>query len=138
MSVWVGSPKGRYTEEFRRLIYEINPTYLPCVYKEMFETNATNTLRDLEGNEEDSEDQDIIIHGRKNGNVTNLRSNDKYTCTPRTRCSSAVSYDTTEYRTHKQVVSIIICNRDFVGNQVVCACINSCTYNLLFFGGFPL
>lgn len=83
MSVWVGSHGVRYSAEFRNIIYEINPVYLPCVYKEMFENNATNTMRE---NEDIHEDEKTLI---KDG--TYVKTIEKENV-QKNRCSSAVVY----------------------------------------------
>ncbi|VDI06263.1 Hypothetical predicted protein [Mytilus galloprovincialis] len=83
MSVWVGSHGVRYSAEFRNIIYEINPVYLPCVYKEMFENNATNTMRE---NEDTNEDAKTLIK-----EATNVKTTEKENV-QKNRCSSAVLY----------------------------------------------
>ena len=60
MSVNVGGHVVSYSDEIRKLIYQINPDNLPCVYKQMLENNATNTLRHFDEKQED--DTNTWIH----------------------------------------------------------------------------
>jgi hypothetical protein len=81
MSVNVGGHVVSYSDEIRKLIYQINPDNLPCVYKQMLENNATNTLRHFDEKqvdntntwihlEEKQEDDKLSIKKQKDsGNV---------------------------------------------------------------------
>ena len=60
MSVNVGGHVVSYSDEIRKLIYQINPDNLPCVYKQMLENNAINTLRHVDEKQED--DTNTWIH----------------------------------------------------------------------------
>ena len=44
-SDWCNEPTLKYTGGFRDLIYQVNPHYISCVYKKMFDACATNQLR---------------------------------------------------------------------------------------------
>ncbi|KAK3104233.1 hypothetical protein FSP39_025519 [Pinctada imbricata] len=48
-SIWCGSRGIKYSEEFRDALYKINPVYISCMYKHMFEANAVQNLRQMEG-----------------------------------------------------------------------------------------
>ena len=41
-------PNIKFSEEFRQTVYKINPDYLSCTHKALFEVNATDNLRNQE------------------------------------------------------------------------------------------
>lgn len=47
-SVETSSQSIKFSEEFRQVVYKINPDYLSCTHKTLFEINATDNLRDQE------------------------------------------------------------------------------------------
>lgn len=56
-SVWCGAHGVRYTDDFRSVVYKINPTHLSCVYKKMFEASATNSLLGIDTDDLDDGDK---------------------------------------------------------------------------------
>lgn len=47
-AVETSSQRIKFSEEFRQVVYKINPDYLSCTYKTLFEINATDSLRNQE------------------------------------------------------------------------------------------
>lgn len=69
MAVLCGSPRKRFTKEFREAVYNINPINITCTYKEIFEVNAVSKLRNLDYNINFLDSDDRSQHG--NGGNTN-------------------------------------------------------------------
>lgn len=47
-AVETSSRSIKFSEEFRQVVYKINPDYLSCTHKTLFEINATDSLRNQE------------------------------------------------------------------------------------------
>lgn len=47
-AVETSSQRIKFSEEFRQVVYKINPDYLSCTHKTLFEINATDSLRNQE------------------------------------------------------------------------------------------
>ncbi|XP_060072710.1 uncharacterized protein LOC132552550 [Ylistrum balloti] len=56
---WCGAHGVRYNEDFRNVVYKINPNHLSCGYKKMFEASATSSLRGMEQDVEDENDKEL-------------------------------------------------------------------------------
>lgn len=92
MSVNVRGHVVRYSDEFRKVIYQINPDHVPCVYKKLLENNAINTLRHFEENQEDDK---LLIKKQKDcGNVKSTWNDAGHKVT---RCASADIYDKSDH-----------------------------------------
>ncbi|XP_033752753.1 uncharacterized protein LOC117336359 [Pecten maximus] len=77
---WCGAHGVRYTEDFRKVVYKINPNDLSCGYKKLFEASATSTLR---GMEPDMENEKVVTKKMKdetNTWATPVRPNVQNSC----------------------------------------------------------
>ena len=78
--VWSGAHGVKYSDDFRTVVYKINPNNLSCVYKKMFEATATNNLRGVEIRVSDSD-----TDKKTESSPKKVSTGDSSTCTSPTK-----------------------------------------------------
>ncbi|OWF50702.1 hypothetical protein KP79_PYT18350 [Mizuhopecten yessoensis] len=79
---WRGAHGVRYTEDFRNVVYKINPNHLSCGYKKLFESSATSCLRGLEPDDGDKHDKVLTKKMKEESNTlaTTVRPHTQGSC----------------------------------------------------------